>query len=48
MEAYSIEEAMNFFLNNSSGSVTCIKNEDKKVCNCYPDAVEFFNNGEQQ
>lgn len=38
----NINEAMNFFLSNSSGSVLCKKNGTQKECNCFPDAKEFF------
>lgn len=41
----NINEAMNFFLSNSSDSVIC-KNEqtgETKECICYPEAEDFFN-----
>jgi|GEM_PF-6389687 len=38
----SLEEAKEFFLNNSSGSCLGIKGEIKKELNSYPEAKEFF------
>ncbi len=34
-EVHSLEEAMNWFLRNSSGKVLCINGNDKKLCNVY-------------
>lgn len=42
MKAKDLNEAMNFFLSNSSGTLTCIKNGKEKVVNSYPEAKEFF------
>jgi len=39
-------EAMMFFLSNSSGEVRCEKDGRSKVVNCYPHAEEFFKTGE--
>jgi hypothetical protein len=38
------EEAMNWFLSNSEGSIMCVdrKNGYEKVCDCYADAKDFF------
>jgi hypothetical protein len=39
----SLKKAMTFFLNNSSGSVLCVKDSgETKKCNSYPEAVRFF------
>lgn len=43
MKVYNLDEAMNFFLKNSSGTCICVKDGIEKECNCYPDAQEFFN-----
>lgn len=40
---YSEQEAMKFFLSNSSGSCCCIKDGVEYIAECYPEAVEFFN-----
>lgn len=43
MTVHSIEEAMSWFLNNSSGTVTCVRKDGKtKECNSYPEAEAFF------
>jgi hypothetical protein len=39
---YSLSEAMNWFLSNSSGTVICVKGEEQKECSCYPDAEAFY------
>lgn len=44
MTVHSLEEAQSFFLSNSSGSVTCCKDNEEKECTCYPEAAEFFDN----
>jgi NADH:ubiquinone oxidoreductase subunit F (NADH-binding) len=38
----TLEDAMNFFLNNSSGNCIAVKNGIEKEISCYPEAVEFF------
>ena len=39
----NIEEAMEFFLQNSSGICICKKeNNEELEVDCYPQAVEFF------
>lgn len=44
--AHTLEEAMNWFLENSSGCVTCVRaNGWKKVCYSFPEAREFFETG---
>lgn len=40
--AYSLEQAREFFLNNHTGSVTCIQGDRRKLCRSYPEAVAFF------
>ena len=44
----TIEEAMGFFLSNSSGSVICKKGNEEKECDCFPDAKEFFENTDKE
>jgi len=39
----SIEEAMAYFLLNASGNVLCVDGDREQVVDCYPMAVEFFN-----
>ncbi len=40
----NLDEAMDFFLSNSSGGVKCVKDDSTdKVCNSYPEALSFFN-----
>jgi len=37
-------EAMEFFLSNSSGELLCVRDDgEERVVDCYPDAVQFFN-----
>ncbi len=43
MKVFSLNEAKDFFLSNSDGTVTCVKDGVEKEISCYPDAVEFFN-----
>ena len=45
MKVYNLYQAMNFFLENSSGSCICVKNEIEKECKSYPEAIEFFCEG---
>lgn len=41
----TINEAMEFFLQNSNGNCICQKETGEELeVNCYPQAVEFFNN----
>lgn len=41
--ANNTNEAMQFFMSNSEGSVKCVKEDgSEKVCDSYPEAVEFF------
>lgn len=40
---YSLTEAMNWFLSHHAGSVICVKGEEQKACDCYPDAEAFYN-----
>lgn len=41
--AYNIEEARNFFLENSSGRLVCVSGRSRTIVNTYPDAVKWFN-----
>jgi len=43
MEVTNNKEAMSWFLSNSGGSVTCVKDGESKEVDCYPDAEAFFN-----
>lgn len=43
MRVYNLKEAMIFFLENSSGSIICVKGNQEKKCTSYPEAEEFFN-----
>lgn len=38
----SLSDAMNFFLENSSGSVICVKGDEEKECRSFPEAKKFF------
>lgn len=42
------QEAMSFFLSNSSGTVTCEANGKSQEATCYPDAVEFFKDAAEE
>ena len=43
MKVYSKNEARDFFLSNSSGTVTAVdKDGNEKECDCYPDAVKHI------
>ena len=42
MSVKNEQEAMDFFLSNSSGTVMCEANGKSKEATCYPEAVEFF------
>ena len=42
-KVYSLSEAMKFFMSNSAGSIVCVKDGTEKVCDCYPDAEQFYN-----
>ncbi len=38
----NLEVAMNFFLENSEGSIICINGNKEKECKCFPEAKEFL------
>lgn len=38
----NLEEARQWFLENSTGSLVCIKGEESKICKSYPEAVEYY------
>lgn len=42
MEIFSLDDAMNWFLKNSTGSIICVKDGEKQTCNDYPEARKFF------
>lgn len=44
----SLEEARDWFLENSSGNVMCVKGAEQRECNCYPDAKAFYESGNPQ
>jgi len=41
-KVYSIQEAMNWFLAHSSGSVICVRDGQEQVCTSYPEAEAFY------
>ncbi len=41
-KANSLEGAMNFFLENSSGTLLCMKEGENMECSTYPEAQKFF------
>ena len=43
--ANTLEEAMRFFLNNCTGSITCKKDGEEKECFSYFEAKNFFEEG---
>ena len=45
MKTYNIEEAENWFLNNSSGNIICVKDGIETEVDCYADAIIAFNWG---
>lgn len=42
--AFSLQEAMEHFLSNSSGAICCRDGKRERVVNSYPEAEEFFQN----
>lgn len=42
-KVYSLQEAMDWFLSHSEGSVLCCNGFDDCVCNSYPEAEKFYN-----
>lgn len=47
MKVHSLKEAESFFLQNSEGSVLCVRHDGAfRECECYPDAVEFYSVGQ--
>jgi len=40
--AKTLQEAREFFLNNSAGWINCQENGKEKICATYLEAVEFF------
>lgn len=41
-QVFSLDEARDWFLSHSSGSVMCVKGDEQRECNCYPDAKAFY------
>ena len=41
-KVYTLEEAMRWFMSHVSGSVICVKDNEEREVNCYPDAVNFL------
>ena len=40
---HSVEDAKEWFMQNSSGTLICVKKDGtEKEVDCYPDAVAFF------
>lgn len=47
MTVHNKDEAMQWFLSHSSGTVTCERADGtQKECNSYPEAERFFNGEE--
>ena len=44
---YSLDEAMQWFLNNNTGSVICVKNGIEKECFSFVGAKNFYQETEQ-
>ena len=43
---HSLEEATNWFLEHSSGTVICVNQDgERKECATFPEAWQFFGNG---
>ena len=43
----TLEQARDFFIENSSGSVLCVYYDKKKICTSYLEAEEFFKGSAQ-
>lgn len=43
MKVYNLDDAMNWFLSNSEGTITCVCGKYWKEVSCFPEAVDFFN-----
>lgn len=41
-QVQSLSEARDWFLQNSLGSVWCIKGDQQRECYCYPEARDFY------
>lgn len=48
IKVYTLEEACNWFLNNSRGSIICIKDTEEIECNSYPKAEKFYQEKDKQ
>lgn len=42
MEVNNLEEARDWFLENSGGDLICVKGLESKSCSSYPEAKQFF------
>lgn len=41
-QVHTLKEAADWFCSHSTGSVLCVKGDQKKVCWSYPEAKRFF------
>ncbi len=49
IKVYSLEEAMNWFLNNSSGNITCVRKDgESQECSSYPEAKKFYSQNKKK
>jgi hypothetical protein len=46
-KVYSLDEARDFFLTHSSGSVVCVQGELEIVCDTFVQARHFFTTGDK-
>ena len=44
MRVYSLAEAIDWFLNNATGSLICVRGGDEQVCHTADEAKEFYKN----
>ncbi len=48
MKVFSLEQAECWFLRNSSGSLTCVRDDgEEEDCRSYPQAKKFFSREEE-
>lgn len=41
-KVYSLDEAREWFEENASGNVICVKDGEEQECDCYPAAIKFY------
>ncbi len=44
---YTLQEAEDFFIRNSSGNLICIQGDRQVEATCYHDALRFFTNNQE-